>query len=171
MTQSYLAQGLKQSRFLFELHTRESGKQSCCGNFRTFSLITRIHSSEASKWARCFYASRSSAPVELIWNYAFPARSFALLDDHLSRKRLFTINESLLANFGNRGNRWQLFEIWTHPPNTRSKQQPFVPFRRRWKILSPFPTFEIELIEIHWRTITNFPNERKQNESTRQKFG
>lgn len=50
MTQSYLAQGLKQSRFLFELHTRESGKQSCCGNFRTFSLITRIHSSEASKW-------------------------------------------------------------------------------------------------------------------------
>lgn len=96
MTQSYLAQGLKQSRFLFELHTREPGKQSCCGNFRTFSLIATQRSLETGPlFLRVTVLCTCGTYLELRVSCAL-FRS--LLDDDLPRKRLFTVNESLLAN-------------------------------------------------------------------------
>lgn len=96
MIQSYLAQGLKQSWFLFELYTREPGKQSwCCGNFRAFAYHSYTLEQSFETDPLFFYAfTILYTCAQLIWNYAWNCalvllRSFA---DDLEEQRLFTIN-------------------------------------------------------------------------------
>lgn len=141
MTQSYLAQGLKQSRFLSNYIHVNPGSNRVAVIFELSRLS--LHS-EASKRARCFYASRSSALVELIWNYAFPARSFALCSTTISRGSDYLPSTS------------HCWQTWSRKSMAIVRYFDQASKYTKQTILSPFPTFEIEQIEIHWRDMADY---------------